>query len=111
MSSLTEFSICKLSKMKRQHIPMKVWWLKYFVCADSWDEQSAYDRLEKITVGSFISFFSLYLNGFLQSEIQQKLSSFQKITCITAIADNKIISALCVSGVLCSSPQSAAQIK
>ena len=36
---------------------------------------------------SFISFLSLQLNEFLQPEAKQNLSSFQKITCITAIAE------------------------
>ena len=45
---------------------------------------------------------SLKLNRFLQSEIKQKLSSVQKITHVTAIADKKIISVFCVSGILCS---------
>ena len=38
-------------------------------------------------------------------------SSAHKITCITAIANNKIISVFCVSGVLYSLPQSGVQIK
>ena len=42
---------------------------------------------------------------------KQKLSSVQKITCITAIDDKKITSAFYVSGALCFSPQSAVQIK
>ena len=46
---------------------------------------------------SFISFLSLQLNGFPQSELKQ-LSSIQKITFITAIADQKIIIVFCVSG-------------
>ena len=51
------------------------------------------------------------LNEFLQSEVKQKLSSNEKFACITAIADKKIISVFCVSGVLCSAPQFAVQIK
>ena len=39
------------------------------------------------------------------------LASGQKITCITATADKKIISVFCVSGVMCSLPQSAVQMK
>ena len=38
------------------------------------------------------------MNEFLQSEIKQKLASVPKIICITAIADKKIISVICVSG-------------
>ena len=34
---------------------------------------------------SFISFLSLQFNELLQSEIKQKLSSVQKITCITEL--------------------------
>ena len=72
---------------------------------NSSDEQSAFDGLKKVIICLFINFLNLRLNEFLQSEIKQKLSSIQKITCITAIADKKI-SLLCVSGVLCFPPQS-----
>ena len=75
------------------------------------DEQRAFDGLQKIIICSFISFLSLQLSEFLQSEIKQKLSSVQKITCITANNDNKIISLLYVFGVLFSLTQSAVQIK
>ena len=44
---------------------------------------------------------SVQLNEFLQSAIKQKLSSFQKITCSTAISDKKILSTFCISEVLC----------
>ena len=54
---------------------------------------------------------SSQLIEFLQLEIEQKLSSVQKITCITAIADKKIIRVFCVSVLLYSPPQSAFQIK
>ena len=50
-------------------------------------------------------FLSLQLNEFPHSKIKQKSSSVQKITSISAIADKKI-SVLCVSGILCSPPQS-----
>ena len=60
---------------------------------------------------SFISFLSLHLNEFLQLKIKQKLSLVQKITCITAIANKKIISVFYVSGVLFSPPQLVVQIK
>ena len=33
----------------------------------------------------------MQLSGFLQSEIKQILSSVEKITCVTAIADKKIV--------------------
>ena len=85
---------------------MKVLCLKYAICIDSSNEQSAFDGLYKIIICSFISFLSLQLNEFLQSEIKQKLSSDQKITCINAIADKDI-----VSRILHSSPQSAIRIK
>ena len=39
-----------------------------------------------------MNFLSLQLNEFLQTEIKQKLSSVQKITYLTAIADKKTIS-------------------
>ena len=66
---------------------MKVWCLKCFICTESSDEESAFDGLYKIIICSCITFLSLQLNEFLRSEIKQKLSSVQKITCITAIAD------------------------
>ena len=44
----------------------------------------------------FISFLSLQLNEFPGNKAE--LSSIQKITLITAIADEKIISVFCVSG-------------
>ena len=40
-----------------------------------------------------------------------KWSSVEKFTCITAIADKKIINVFFVTGVLCSLPQSAVQLK
>ena len=63
------------------------------------DEQGAFDGLQ------FIILYSL------QSEIKEKLSSFQEIACITAILDKKIKSLFCVSGVLRSLPRSTVQIK
>ena len=42
-------------------------------------------------ISSFISFLSLQLNEFLQSEINEKLSSVQKITYIAAIVDKEIV--------------------
>ena len=57
----------------------------------------------------FISFLSLQLNEFLQSGIMHNLSSVQKITYITAIADKKKIIVFCASGLLRSSYHSAVQ--
>ena len=89
--------ISRLNQVKGEHIPMKVCCLKCFICTDSSDEQTAFDGLQKITICSFISFLRLQLNEFPQSEIKQKLSSVQKVICITAIADKKTISAFLVS--------------
>ena len=58
-----------------------------------------------------LSFLSLQSNELLQSKIKQKLSLVQNITHFTAIANKKTISAFCVSGVLCSPPESAVQIE
>ena len=57
-----------------------------------------------------ITFLSLQLNEFMESDIKQKLSLVQ-ITCVTATAHKKIISLFCVSGILRSPPQSAVQVK
>ena len=65
--------------------------MKYFIFKDLSDEQIAFDGLDKIIISSFISFFSLQLNEFLQSEINEKLSSVQKITSIAAIVDKEIV--------------------
>ena len=69
---------------------MKVWYLKYFICTNSSDEQSAFDGL------SFISFLSLQLNEFPQSKIKQNYLQFKKL--LTAVADKKTISVFCISG-------------
>ena len=45
----------------------------------------------------FMSFLSLQLSEFLQSEIKQKFPSVQKVTCITENANKKLISLFCVS--------------
>ena len=105
--------ICRFNQVKTEHIPMKIYYLKNFVCTDLSDEQSAFDGLQKIVSCLLISFFSLQLNEFLQSEIQQTLTSIQKVTCITGIADKKIIiwGIISLSGVLCSPLQFAVQIK
>ena len=55
--------------------------------------------------------FEFAVSEFFQSEIKQKISSVQNITCITATNDKKIISVFRVSGVLCSPPQSAVQTR
>ena len=98
--------------MKRKCIPITVLCLTYFVSTNSSYEQDAFDGLKKITIYSFISFLSLQSNKLLQqSEIKQKLSSVQKMNCITGIANKKVISVFYVSGVLCSWLQSAIQTK
>ena len=38
-----KLSICRLNQVEREHIPMKVWCLKCFVCTDSSDEQNSFD--------------------------------------------------------------------
>ena len=53
----------------------------------------------------------VFVGEFLQLQMKQTLSSVQKNPCITVIADKKIISLFCLSGVLCSPPQSSVQIK
>ena len=58
-----------------------------------------------------LKMFYLHVEWILQSEKKQKLSSVQKITCITAIADKKIRRSLSLSVVLCSPFKSAVQIK
>ena len=98
--------------MKKKCIPIAVLCLTCFVSINSSYEQGAFDGLKKITICSFISFLSLQSNKLLQqSEIKQKLSSVQKMNCITGIANKKVISVFYVSGVLCSSLQSAIQAK
>ena len=72
--------------------------LKMFICTDLTDEQSAFDGLKNLTICPFISFLSLQLNEFPQSEIKQNYLQFK--TFITAIADKKIISVFFVSGVI-----------
>ena len=49
--------------------------------------------------------------AFHANAIKQKLFSVQKLTCVTAIADKKIISAFCESEVLYTTPRSTIQIK
>ena len=57
---------------------MKVGCLKCFICTDSSDEQSAFDGLQNPTISLFISFLSLHLNEFPQSEIKQNYLQFKK---------------------------------
>ena len=71
--------------------------------------ESVFDGLQKIIVCWFISFLTLQSNKFLQSEIKTgTIFSSLIFICITVIVDKKITS---VSGVLCSPPQSAVEIK
>ena len=102
VSSLTVFG----DWTKRKGSTYQVWCFKCFI---RWT--SAFDGLWKVIICSLIRFLSLQLNEFLELEIKPKLSSVQKIISITAIADQKIISAFCVSRVLCYPPQSAVEIK
>ena len=122
-----KFSICRLSQVKREHVTMNVWCLKCSICRDSSDEQNTFDGLEvnymlvyKLWIptntprGFHISTWNprgVFVGVFLQLQMKQTLSSVQKNPCITVIADKKIISLFCLSGVLCSPPQSSVQIK
>ena len=122
-----KLSICRLSQVKREHVTMKVWCLKCSICRDSSNEQNAFDGLEinymlvyKLWIptntprGFHISTWNprgVFVGEFLQLQMKQTLSSVQKNPCITVIADKKIISLFCLSGVLCSPPQSSVQIK
>ena len=86
-----KLSICRLNQVEREHIPMKVWCLKCFVCTDSSDEQNTFDGHDYYG-NDYLFVYKLFefeLDKFLQLEIKQKLSSIQKITCIIAIADKK----------------------
>ena len=74
---------------------------------NSSDEQSVFDGLHKIFIGCYISFLSLQMSEFRQSEMKQKFYSVQRITHITATAGKKIAIIFCVSVVLCFPPQSA----
>ena len=74
---------------------MKVWCLKCFICTNSSDEQSAFVRLYKHTIYSFFEFALKWIPAIRK---KAELSSIQKITFITATADKKIISVLCLSG-------------
>ena len=79
---------------------MKVWCFRCFICTDLLDQPNTSDGLQKIIICSFIWFLSLQLNESLQSEIKQKLSSVQKITCITAILIRKWYWILCIWGIM-----------
>ena len=109
MSSLTETQYLKLKPSdKGTHYLWKyVFYLYRFVRWTRciwWAIENNYLLVYK--------FFELYswINSYNQ-KIKQKWSSVQKITCVTAIADKKMISVLCVFWVLCSPPQFAVQIK
>ena len=67
------------------------------------DEDNAFDWLQKRTICSFISSLSVQLNEFLQSEIKQKLSSFQKITRNTTIWGILLPTSVCSSNLIVSS--------
>ena len=79
---------------------MKVLCCKCFFCCNSPDEEDVFDTLQKI-ICFFIRFFlSSQLNEFLQSEISLKLSSVQKITCITTTADRKVKSSIYIGSAI-----------
>ena len=59
-----KFSICILSQMKREHIPINVW---CFSLRDSSDEDCAFDELKTFLL--VWKFLSSSLNEFLQSKI------------------------------------------
>ena len=65
------------------------------------------------SICSFISFWVCCWMNFKKWLFKNKItnSSIQKITCITAIADTKMISMFCVPEVLHFLPKSAVQIK
>ena len=93
---------------------MKVCCLKCFFSANSSDEQSGFHGQQKIIVCLFISFLSLSVEWNSCNQIKQKKlkkSSAQKITCITAIAEKKIISVPCVWGTMLPNYASAVQMK
>ena len=100
----------QIEPSEKEHMLMKVWCLKSFIYMDSSDALCIWWAREIIT-RLLINFLSLQLNEFLQSEMKQKLSSVENIICITAIADKKIKSVFCISGVLGSPPHSAVQFK
>ena len=79
------FSICRLNQVKNtnESMMLKMFYLYGFV---RWTNYIWW-AIDNNYICSFISFLSLQLNEFLQPEIKQTLSSFQKITCITAIAE------------------------
>ena len=138
MSLLTEIQYLQIEPSEKGHVTMKVWCLKCSICRDSSDEQNAFDGLEinyllvyklwtlqthhvdstlkrrgndRFHVISTRNPRGVFVGEFLQLQMKQTLSSVQKNPCITVIADKKIISLFCLSGVLCSPPQSSVQIK
>ena len=45
VSSLIEIQYLQVNQVEREHIPMKLWCLKCFICTGLPDEQSAFDGL------------------------------------------------------------------
>lgn len=91
--SWIEIQYLQLEPMKREPIPMKVWYFKRNL-----------QRNKVHLIGYII------LNESLQSEINQKLSSVHKITYVTAITDQKmlchvtcVIMTYCVRKTICNS--------
>ena len=110
-SSLTEIQYLQVEPCEKGTHTNESMMLKIFTYLDSPNEQSAFERLQKIIICSFTGFLSLQLNEFLQSKSKQKLSSVQRIACITVFADEKMLNIFCVSQVLYFPSQSALQIK
>ena len=102
VSSLTEIQHLQLRQVEREHIPMKMWHLKCFICKDSSDDQSAFDGLK------FFEFAVEWIPA-IKNKIEIIFSS--KNYFYDCIADKKKGSIFYVSGVLCSPPQSGVQIK
>ena len=111
-NELTEIQYLQIEKIKREHTPikakpMKVWCLNFL---SVWIRQM--NRVQEnnyLLIHKLFEFAVEWIPGSRSNS--QKLSSVQKLTCITAIADKKIIRVFCMSGILCSPPQSAVQIK
>ena len=91
MSSLTEIQYFQIEPSDTGTLTIEIGSLECFIFKDLSDEQTSFDELDKIIISSFISFLSLQLNEFLQSEINKKLSSVRKITYIVAIVDKEIV--------------------
>ena len=102
VSSLTEIQHLQWRQVEREHIPIKIWHLKCFICKDSSDDQSAFDGLK------FFEFAVEWIPA-IKNKIEIIFSS--KNYFYDCIADKKKGSIFYVSGVLCSPPQSGVQIK